>query len=322
MKPLFTAFLLVSGFSGWAQKPRIVKTDSSRIETTWYTAGKQVREIITAKDRVHYQFYRNHNRTATTRATYTKTWRPIGLTKEYDEQGHLLYTIDHDRGSWRAVQPKSYPFYDLQSAMKRKADTYIAALYGRSFLAKNAVWNVQESYLYNEGESGAWTEPMASKPVQFLFRYDVKLDGEHVYPQLIEFKLDAQGNFIPNESEEVYGFEQRRPVPANGFELVYSRAMETAKKKSGVRDQPLAGLMKWESWKKPSLYNGQFRFYVTVKTGSHQELHPKGRSRVTDYFDVYSFSPWNGAFLERKKMEASREWEKNSGSSYGLRPSK
>jgi len=322
MKTLFTAYLLVSSFGLWAQKPRIVKTDSSRIETTWYTAGKQVREIITVTDRVHYRFYRNHNRTATTTATYTKAWRPIGLTKEYDERGHLLYVIDHDHGTWRAVQPESYPFYDLQSAMKRKADTYIAAMYGRSFLAKNAVWNVQESYLYNKEESGDWTKPLASKPQQFLFRYDVKLDREHVYPQLIEFKLDAQGNFIPNEFEEVYGFEQRYPVPTNGFELAYSKAVETAKKKSGLRNQSLAGHMKWESLKKPSLYNGQFRFYVTVKTGSNRELHPKGRSRVTEYFDVYSFSPWTGAFLGRKKMEASREWEENSGSSYGLRPSK
>ena len=321
MKALFFAIFFVASLGLRAQQLRVVRTDSSRIETREFTFGKSVREIITAQDRVYSRFYAHHNRTATSTATYTKAGALIGLVNHYDEQGNLLYAIDHDHGIWRAVQLASYPFYDLQVAMQRKADAYLAAMYGPAFLAKNAAWNIDASYVSNDGAAGPWTRPLAGKPVRFLFSYDVKLDT-HVYPELIRFELDDQGNFIPEEGEEVWGFEQRYPVPTNGFELVYRKAMETAKKKSGARNKRLIGLIHWERMKQPNPYNGQFRFYVAVKTGAYRELHPNGRSRVTDYYDVYSFSPWTGDFLEKKKMETFREWEKNSGSSYGLRPSR
>ena len=35
---------------------------------------------------------------------------------------------------------------------------------------------------------------------------------------------------------------------------------------------------------------------------------------------VYVFNPWTGAFVEKNKMKAIREWEKLSGSSSGLIP--
>lgn len=204
--------------------------------------------------------------------------------------------------------------------MKQKADTYISAIYGRKFLTNNAIWNVQTSAIYNATESGDWTDHFAKKPTKFLFRYDVKLDSKHVYPELIEFELDANGNFIPNESEEVFGFEKRSTISTNGFALAYNTAIEIVKKKSGLSNQQLTGFLKWESFKKPSLYNGQFRFYVTVKTGSVKDIHPKGRSSVTDQFDIYSFNPWTGNFIEKKKMKSIKSWEELSGNSTGLIP--
>lgn len=125
--------------------------------------------------------------------------------------------------------------------MRAKADSTIAAVYGLQFLQANTVWNVQGAAIYNATESGNWTGRFIEKPTRFLFRYDVKLDPRHVYPELIEFELDADGHFIPNEFEEVFGFEKRPQVPAPKFALAYRSAIKTTRKKSGVRDQPLSG---------------------------------------------------------------------------------
>ena len=325
MKPLLTVFLLLLSLVVEAQKPHVIHTDSSRIESRLYPGGREVKEIIAAKDLVYYRFYRNNQARATTISTYTKTGRVFGVTKEYSDQGKLLYSIDHDRGKWIIASALVDPFYALRQRMKIIADRLIATMYGQDFLLHNTVWNVRESSMYSSIAGGNWTDFFEEVPVRFLFRYDVKLDREHVYPELIEFELDIQGNFITNDSEEVYGFEKFSGFPMNRFSLVYRTALETVRKNSGVRDSLLTGLLKWEKVKSPflhtgGLYTGQFRFYVSVETGTRKDLHPKGRSRVTVYYDVYSFNPWTGAFLGKQPMETVNEWEENSGFSSGLRP--
>jgi hypothetical protein len=322
MKLLVTVALLLAGLGARAQAPSVRTTDSSRIETKFYPGGKQVKEYLTAKDRVYYRFHRNNQTRATSTATQTKAGRPIGVSKEYDDQGQLLYTIDHDAGTWTVADLRAYPFDALQMRLKRRADALIATQYGTAFLRRHAVWNVDGSAIYNAKEAGNWTDKLTLPPTRFLFRYDVKLDADHVYPELIEFELDAQGKFLPNDSEVVYGFEQLPQVPVKGFGLVYHTAVVAARKRSGTTTEPLTGFLQWENFRKATLFNGQFRFYVPIKTGSTEDLHPQGRSRVTDYYDVYSFNPWTGAFLEKKKMEQVREWEKASGFTGGLRPVK
>ena len=76
--------------------------------------------------------------------------------------------------------------------------------------------------------------------------------------------------------------------------------------------------MKWENFKKPTLYNKRFRFYVPIKTGTVADLHPKGRSSVTDRFDVYVFDHWTGSFIGKKKMKAVQSWGEHSGNSTDL----
>lgn len=132
--------------------------------------------------------------------------------------------------------------------------------------------------------------------------------------------LDADSRFIPNEFEEVFGFEKRPQVPAPKFALAYRSAIETTRKKSGVRNRLLSGFLRWESFKKPTLYDGRFRFYVPIKTGTVADFHPKDRSSVTDRFDVYVFDPWTGSFIGKKKMKTIRSWEEHSGNSTGLVP--
>ena len=320
MKILPTIFFLLLSLATTAQNLSVATTDSSRIETRLYPGGREVKEILATKDLVYYRFYRNDQTVATTTATHTKAGRPIGITRDYNDRGQLLYTVDHERGTWRVADKHLYPFYEVQDRMRSKADSTIAAIYGRQFLLASTVWNVQGSAIYNATESGNWTDRFDAKPTEFLFRYDVKLSPGRVYPELIEFKLDANGHFIPNEFEEVFGFEKRPQVPAPRFTLAYQSAIETTRKKSGARNQPLSGFLKWESFKKTALYNGHFRFYVPIKTGTLTDLHPKGRSSVTDQFDVYVFNPWTGAFIGKKKMKAVRSWEERSGNSSGLVP--
>ncbi|OGX91705.1 hypothetical protein [Hymenobacter coccineus] len=320
MKILPTAFFLLLSTAATAQNLSVVTTDSSRIETRLYPGGREVKEILTAKDLVYYRFYRNDQTVATTTGTRTKAGRPTGITRDYNDRNQLLYTVDHDRGTWRVADKQLYPFYGIQDHMRAKADSTIAAIYGRQFLLTSTVWNVQGSAIYNAKESGNWTDSFVAKPTKFLFRYDVKLSPRRVYPELIEFELDANGNFIPNEFERIFGFEKRPQVPTPKFTLAYRSTIEMTRKKSGARNQPLSGFLKWESFKKPALYNGHFRFYVPIKTGTLTDLHPKGRSSVTDRFDVYVFNPWTGAFIEKKKMKAVRSWEERSGNSSGLVP--
>jgi hypothetical protein len=130
------------------------------------------------------------------------------------------------------------------------------------------------------------------------------------------------GNFIPNEYEEVFGFEE---IPGNykkGFTLSYEQAIEIAKKRGLVENDTAKaiGYLKWEGFKTPTLYNGRFRFYVLIKTATIENIVANGRSSRIDKFDVYSINPWTAEFIEKKKMKAIRSWEKMSGSSTGLLP--
>ena len=324
MKSLLTAFLLLARVAVQAQQPHTVQTDSSRIVSQLYPGGKEVKEWVTGKDRVHYRFYRNNRATVTTTSTYTKAGRPVGTTREYDDHGTLLYAIDHDHGRWLVTNPRAYPNYALLARIKAKADRLVTAVYGQCFLYQHAVWNVRASAVYNGTLGGNWTDVLAETPTQFLVRYDIRLDEAHVYPELIELQFDADGTFIPEVSDEAYGFERLSAFPAHGMGLVYGRALATAQQKSGVT-QPLTGFLTWERrpeplWQPPGLYDGQYRFYVPVRTGTRKALHPKGRSRITAYYDVYCFNPWTGAFVGKQPMEAVEEWETNSGFNSGLRP--
>jgi hypothetical protein len=303
-----------------AQQVRITQTDSSRLETRLYPGGREEKEFLRAKDRVYWRFYQGNTRQVTVTATRTKAGREIGRWTEYDTQGKLRYVVDRDRGTWWVAQRTEYPFFRLQQHVKAQADCLLVATYGRYFLTHHTSWNVQSSAIYNATESGNWTDQFAAPPTKFLVRYDVKLDAQQVYPELIEFELDAQGHLLPNSDEQVYGLGQQPLRGGDRFRLRYEEALKLVKRERGAHKPPLTGFLKWESFKQPNFYSGQFRFYVPLQTGSHQELHPAGRSSITDHFDVYAFDPWTGVLLEKKKMKTVRSWEKLSGSSSGFLP--
>ena len=55
-------------------------------------------------------------------------------------------------------------------------------------------------------------------------------------------------------------------------------------------------------------------------TDQIDEIKKEGRSRITYKFNVYSFNPWTGEFLETKKMKQIKEWGKDSGFTSDLLP--
>lgn len=303
------------------------KPDTLRLDTLTLVREKypNVRVIKTfTKDRniVFYDYYYNGTTQLESTFTYDTLKKPIGVTKQYTKNGVLEYSQDYDKGEWVVFSKSEYPYYDLQSKMKVMADSLVSKMYGYSFFKNNVVWSVSGSYIYNEKESGRWTDKFKNKPTKFLFRYDVKLDENHKYEDLIEFELDSNGIFIPNQYEEIFGFEN---VPDNlkgGFRLTYDDAI-TKSKQLGLSENDTiraVGLLRWENFKKPELINGQFRFYVIIKTETIENIVPDGRSsRITKY-DVYSFNPWTGEFIEKKKMKSVYSWRKMSGSGTGLIP--
>ena len=51
-----------------------------------------------------------------------------------------------------------------------------------------------------------------------------------------------------------------------------------------------------------------------------KDIKEKGRSSVVYKFNVYSFNPWTGEFVEMKKMKNIHSWEEHSGNWTGLIP--
>jgi len=119
---------------GRAQAVRVRLTDSSRIETRLYPAGREEKEFLRGKDVVYWRFYRHNTAQVTSTETLTKAGRATGQWTEYDEHGKLVYSVDRDHGTWRVASRTAYPFFALQRRVKAHADRLIAAVYGQPFL--------------------------------------------------------------------------------------------------------------------------------------------------------------------------------------------
>jgi len=308
-------------------KVEMYKPDTLCIDTLILIREKfpNVRLIKTfTKNRnvVLYDYYYNGTAQLESTNSYDTLKRPIGIAKHFMEKGGLKYSKDYDNGEWFVYNKKEYPFYDLQNRMKVTADSLISKMYGQSFLINNVVWNVDGSYIYNETESGYWTDKFKKIPTKFLFRYDVKLDKNNRFDELIEFALDSIGIFIPNQYEAIYGFENVTDNLKGSFKLTYDQAIKKAKELGLTENDTTkaVGILLWENFDKPELINGQFRFYVTIRTKIIESIVPNGRSRRISKYDVYSFNPWTGEFIEKKMMKSIYSWETMSGNSTGLIP--
>jgi len=233
-----------------------------------------------------------------------------------------MYTWDHERDICE-VNRAIYPYFDLLEKMKAKADSMIIATYSKEFFENHVRFNFHFSaYDKGGGYVGTWTEPLQGKPTQFLFRYDVKLKTSGWYTDMMEFELDSVGKYIPGRGLwSNYGFEnvksQRRT-----FEIDKNKAVEIAKEKGFVStaSNEVSEFLFWEKYKTYNFYNGEFRYYITLLTEEIKDIKKRGRSSIVYKYDVCSFNPWTGEFIEMKKMKRIKEWEKLSGSTSGLMP--
>jgi len=317
------AILILTSISTFGQFSRqSIKTDSSDIEIIRNSVYHIHEETYKNKDSVWYSIhFINDTTRLNTEGWQRKDGKRLGIWKEYNFDRQLLFTRDYDNAVCE-INKALYPFHDLLEQMKTKADSLIVNTYCEEFFVKHVRFNFN-CYTYDkDGYVGSWTEPIKRKPTKFLFRYQVKLSTSDWYDEMIGIELDEKGKYIPNEGFwNNYGFEN---VKSNNktFQIDKNKAIEIAKTK-GLQTYDLdkvSEFLKWEKFKKPEFYNGQFKYYITELTGKIKDIKEEGRSRIVYKYNVYSFDPWTGEFIEKKKMKRVREWEENSGFTSDLLP--
>ena len=323
MKSLILVTFLIAFHPGFCQDKKVIHTDSSRIEIDEVIKGRQsIHEYIKGKNLVKWTFI-NEDGFIEEKGQYDTLERYIGVWYTYDKNGGLLKTEDFDNRSWSAVNKEYYPYKSLLDGIKKKADNIVIKAYGADFFKTHTKWDFSQCAIYFDDDGGAnWTDPTTKKPISFLIRYDILYDSEHLYDDMIEFGLDEKGNFKGDQYEDIYGFEKLPSGSLRIFRLNHAKAIELAIQNGLIETDSTKAeaFLKWENSNTNSFYNGNFRYYVTIKTSSIKNIRPDSRSSITDKFDVYIFNPWTSELVEKKKMKAIRSWEKMSGSSTGLMP--
>lgn len=319
---LIFSFLLSTTyvFGQWSKKT--IETDSSKITIIKNSEYKVFSEAYKLKDlewsEVHF--------IKDTMRLNTKGWskrdhRRIGIWKEFDFEGNLLFTRDYDNAICE-VNKSLFPYHNLLEQMKKKADELIIKTYSKEFFKNHVRFDFNCNAYDEDGYVGDWTEPMKRKPTKFVFRYQVKINTSKWYNEMISITLDNNGEYVFNKSYvNNYGFEK---VDENNktFQIDKNKAIAIAKTKGLKTDNldKIAEFLKWEKLDDNKFYSGKFKYYITEFTNEIKELKPDARSKITYKYNVYSFNPWNGKFIEKKKMKVVKEWEKNSGFTSDLLP--
>lgn len=324
MKQLLYILTIILPVFAHSQTDSKIITDSSIIETKYFKSFNYIGVFNELNDnsKTYFTQYYYDTKNLQELSTFGEDGNYIGISEFYSNNGNLISKIDFDNGIWIFVDKKEFPFFDLQNYMKLKADSLVSEMYGYDFLINHTVWSIGSSHIYNKNESSDWEDQLQDRPTRFLFRYHVKLDAKSLYKDLIEFELDSNGYFTPNQYESIFGFENVPDSLKGGFNLTLEDAINKAKQLGMTENDSTkaVGILRWENFKKPELINGQFRFYVTIQTKLIENIVPNGRSsRITKY-EVYTFNPWTGAFVEKKKMKSIYSWESMSGHSTGLIP--
>lgn len=316
------SFLSIS-FGGYSQFERIkFETDSSSVELIRNSVYRIWEETFKNKDSVFYstRFIKDTTQ-LNTEGWKNKAGKYLGIWKEFNEDGELMYERDHVNATCK-INKSLYPFHDMLEKMKRKADSLIITAYSKEFFENNVRFNFS-CYAYDEeGYVGTWIEPLIRKPTKFLFRYQVKLRTSDWYDDMIGIELDEKGRYIPNEGFwNNYGFEKIKGKKTT-FQIDKIKAIESAKEHGLVYFEANAvdEFLTWERFKKAEFYNGQFRYYITELVDKIEYNEGENRKGIVFKFNVYSFNPWTGEFMEKKKMKSIKEWGENSGHTTGLIP--
>jgi len=319
-KFLLTFFSLISGLSVFGQFSREnISTDSSEIEIVRNSVYHIYEESYKNKDSVWYSVHYIKDTTRLkTEGWKRKNGKHLGIWKEYNFDKQLLFTRDYDNAICE-VNRKLFPNHEILERMKKKADSLIISNYSQEFFDSQVRFNFN-CYAYDkDGYVGSWTEPMKRIPTEFLFRYQVRLKNSDWQSEMIGIKLDKNGNYIPSHDRfNNNGFEKLNSENRT-FEIDKTKAISIAKE-HGLKEENISEFLKWERFNKATFYDGQFKYYIAELTDQINEIKKEGRSRITYKFNVYSFNPWTGEFLEKKKMKQIKEWGKVSGFTSDLLP--
>ncbi|MDG5493245.1 hypothetical protein [Psychroserpens sp. SPM9] len=319
-KFLLTFFTLISGLSVFGQFSREnISTDSSDIEIIRNSVYHIYEESYKNKDSVWYSVHYIKDTTRlNTEGWKRKNGKYLGIWKEYNFDKQLLFTRDYDNAICE-VNRQLFPHHEILERMKKKADSLIISNYSQEFFDSQVRFNFN-CYAYDkDGYVGSWTEPMKRKPTEFLFRYQVRLENSDWQSEMIGISLDENGNYIPSHDRfNNNGFEKLNSENRT-FEIDKTKAISIAKE-HGLKGENISEFLKWERFNKATFYDGQFKYYIAELTDQIDEIKKEGRSRITYKFNVYSFNPWTGKFLGKKKMKKIKEWEKNSGFTSDLLP--
>lgn len=126
-----------------------ISTDSTDIEIIRNSAYKIYEESYKNKDLVWRSVWFIKDTTRlTTEGWTTKDHRRIGVWKEYNFDGQLMYTRDYDNGICE-VNKSLYPYHDLLEQMKSRADSLIISTYSKEFFEKHVRFDFSV-YAYDE----------------------------------------------------------------------------------------------------------------------------------------------------------------------------
>ena len=202
--------LSVASVSSYGQFTREkIKTDSSEIEIIKNSVYHIYQETYKNKNSIWYSVHYIKDTTRLkTEGWKTKSNKHLGLWRDYNFAGQLMYTRDYENATVE-VNKALYPYHDFLKKTKLKADSLIIATYSQEFFENHVRFNYN-SYAYDEkGYVGNWTEPMERKPTKFLFRYSVRIGKSDWHPEMIGIKRDSTGSYIPSlDFWNNYGFEK------------------------------------------------------------------------------------------------------------------
>lgn len=332
--PLFFFFANSFGQTPFSEE---IETVSSNIEIIRNSVYRIYTETFKRKDSVWYSVtFIDDTTKLNTEGWELKNGKRLGIWKEYDREGNLLFTQNHDKHTC-VVNPKMFPYHFMLEKMKQTADKMIIEAYGKQFMEKHIVFDfdcyaydkyktksvISDDSLWTEDYLGSWTEPMTSKPNSFLLRYEVRLNQTDQNFIELGICLDSNGKYAPSEDDMTnnYGFEAVKAQNKN-FTIDKDKAIELAKK-VGLTETDKANIdefLFWENFKKQKYFNGQFRYYITELTEKKEYKVSNKRQGIVHRYLVYVFNPWTGQFVEKKRMKTIKEWEELSGSSTGLIP--
>lgn len=319
MKLLLLILTLLACSLCFSQNVRIFYTDSSVIQIEQHFSGSiTTYERVKDKNFVYYSYLDKNGLLETGKTNNYKEF--IGTWFLYDQNGDLIKMLDFDKNTFQIFKKELYPYMPLLEKTRAKADSLVIASYGIDFFRKHVKWNISNTwYVFNDGSGNSWTDTTTRRPDHFVFKYDVKLDHE-LFKGFIRFELDVNGNYIGSKGEFINGFE-KRPVKSV-FNITYDKALAVAKQMglTETDSTKALGYLNWECFRTNEFYNGYYRYYILFKKSEIKDLKNGRRSSITEKFDVYSFDPWTGEFLEKKKMKTITSWERHSGNSTGLIP--